>query len=143
MRMAVEPVSADAAVPPHPIDGTMPAEGANWTADQYTFRLIEDGVIRRKPDEDVAGPEVQSVEGGPVPGSEAQPEKPSLLSSVMSVLTRPAEPVAEPAAAQSISFMITQDQKAELRQRGFSDDQIAHMTPEDAHRELGFADQEH
>jgi hypothetical protein len=32
-------------VPPHPIDGKMPPEGAMWTADQYTFRLIRDGDI--------------------------------------------------------------------------------------------------
>jgi hypothetical protein len=32
-------------VPPHPIDGKLPAEGGLWTADQYTFRLIRDGDI--------------------------------------------------------------------------------------------------
>lgn len=48
MKFAVEPVSADVRVPPHPIEGPMPAEGAEWIADQHTLRLIVDGVIRRK-----------------------------------------------------------------------------------------------
>jgi len=36
-----------------------------------------------------------------------------------------------------ISFLITHHQKAELRDRGFTDDQIYTMTPEEAHRLLG------
>ena len=32
-------------LPPHPIDGKLPAGGGLWTADQYTFRLIRDGDI--------------------------------------------------------------------------------------------------
>jgi|SRR5215469_9198915 hypothetical protein len=38
------------------------------------------------------------------------------------------------------SFMITHRQKAELRDRGFTDDQIYTMTPEEAHRLLGLGD---
>ena len=36
-----------------------------------------------------------------------------------------------------ISFIITKSQKAELRQRGYTEEQIREMTPEDAHRVLG------
>jgi hypothetical protein len=36
-----------------------------------------------------------------------------------------------------VSFLITHHQKAELRDRGFTDDQIYTMTPEEAHRLLG------
>ncbi|MFB0491954.1 hypothetical protein ABIE45_004540 [Methylobacterium sp. OAE515] len=54
MKFHVEPVSKKTVVPPHPIEGPMPAEGgADWIADQYTLRLILDGVIRRT-DEGVA-----------------------------------------------------------------------------------------
>lgn len=36
-----------------------------------------------------------------------------------------------------VPFMITNAQKAQLRERGYADDQIAQMKPEDAHRALG------
>ena len=36
-----------------------------------------------------------------------------------------------------ISFIITKVQKAELRQRGYTEEQIREMKPEDAHRALG------
>ena len=39
-----------------------------------------------------------------------------------------------------VSFLITHHQKAELRDRGFTDDQIYTMTPEEAHRLLGIGD---
>jgi predicted metal-dependent phosphotriesterase family hydrolase len=39
-----------------------------------------------------------------------------------------------------VSFLITHHQKAELRERGFTDDQIHTMTPEEAHRLLGLGD---
>ena len=35
-----------------------------------------------------------------------------------------------------ISFIITKVQKAELRQRGYTEEQIREMKPEDAHRNL-------
>lgn len=44
-------------VPPHPIDGALPAEGAEWTADQYTFRLIRDGDISEVPPEGSGDPQ--------------------------------------------------------------------------------------
>jgi hypothetical protein len=40
-------------------------------------------------------------------------------------------------AETGISFIITKAQKAELRQRGYTEEQIREMTPEDAHRALG------
>jgi hypothetical protein len=36
--------------------------------------------------------------------------------------------------------MITQRQKADLRERGYSDEQIRDMTPNEAHRVLGLID---
>ena len=36
-----------------------------------------------------------------------------------------------------MSFFITKAQKAELRRRGYSEEQIREMKPEDAHRALG------
>jgi len=35
------------------------------------------------------------------------------------------------------SFFITKAQKSELRRRGYSEEQIREMKPEDAHRALG------
>jgi hypothetical protein len=39
--------------------------------------------------------------------------------------------------ATGISFIITKAQKTELRQRGYTEEQIREMKPEDAHRALG------
>ena len=36
-----------------------------------------------------------------------------------------------------ISFFITRAQKAQLRERGYSNEQIAHMKPAEAHKILG------
>ena len=40
-------------------------------------------------------------------------------------------------AEAGMSFFITKAQKAELRRRGYSEEQIREMKPEDAHRALG------
>src|SRR5690242_12607061 len=40
-------------------------------------------------------------------------------------------------AETGMSFFITKAQKAELRRRGYTEDQIREMKPEDAHRALG------
>ena len=40
-------------------------------------------------------------------------------------------------AETGMSFIITRAQKAELRRRGYSEEQIRDMKPEDAHRALG------
>ena len=39
-----------------------------------------------------------------------------------------------------VSLLITHHQKAELRERGYTDDQIHDMTPTEAHRLLGLVD---
>jgi hypothetical protein len=54
--------------------------------------------------------------------------------------TAPSDPIKDDqgsAAQASVSFLITQEQKAALRERGFTDDQIRDMKPADAHRTLG------
>ena len=40
-------------------------------------------------------------------------------------------------AETGMSFIITNAQKAELRERGYSEEQIREMKPEDAQRALG------
>jgi hypothetical protein len=48
------------------------------------------------------------------------------------------EPSMKPHEAETgMSFIITKAQKAELRRRGYSEEQIREMKPEDAHRALG------
>lgn len=44
-------------------------------------------------------------------------------------------------AETGMSFIITKAQKAELRRRGYSEEQIREMKPEDAHRALGLIGQ--
>jgi hypothetical protein len=44
---------------------------------------------------------------------------------------------ATPSPKAQVSFFITQAQKAQLREKGYSDDQIAQMKPAEAHRILG------
>ncbi|GJD30591.1 hypothetical protein PMNALOAF_1838 [Methylobacterium adhaesivum] len=43
------------------------------------------------------------------------------------------------ASAHSVSLMITNQQRAELRERGFSDASIRLMTPAEAHGHLGLS----
>jgi hypothetical protein len=38
---------------------------------------------------------------------------------------------------EGVSFFVTQAQKVQLRERGYTEDQIRDMKPEEAHRELG------
>ncbi|WP_131114362.1 hypothetical protein [Lichenihabitans psoromatis] len=45
----------------------------------------------------------------------------------------PEDPAIEPAA---VSLMITRQQRARLRELGWTDDQIREMTPDEAHRHL-------
>ena len=48
MKFLVAPAEVGARVPAHPVEGPMPAEGqAHWIADQYTLRLLLEGVIVR------------------------------------------------------------------------------------------------
>jgi hypothetical protein len=51
----------------------------------------------------------------------------------------PPDPLDEHGASLNsarVAFMITRSMKARLRELGYSDDAIAHMTPEEAHRTL-------
>lgn len=83
-------------------------------------------------------------------------------AAAQGTMTRPAETDAEPwfskgsapsddplleraeptsrAPLAGVSLMITQRQKADLRERGYSDGQIRDMRPEEAHRVLGLID---
>lgn len=46
------------------------------------------------------------------------------------------DPLVPPAEAGTVAFMITKRQRAQLRDRGFSDDAVAAMTPAEAHQHL-------
>ena len=48
---------------------------------------------------------------------------------------------AQPAAKAGVSLMITRQQKADLRARGYTVEQIRDMKPEEAHRVLGLIDE--
>jgi hypothetical protein len=45
--------------------------------------------------------------------------------------------LSSPRPKAQVSFFITQAQKAELREKGYSEDQIAQMKPAEAHQILG------
>ena len=49
---------------------------------------------------------------------------------------RPGAPTPSAAAPVAVSLMITRQQRAALRERGFSDEDIRTMTPAEAHRHL-------
>jgi hypothetical protein len=66
-------------------------------------------------------------------------------ASIAEDLTTSGEPLAEsvrPAAKTGVSLMITRQQKADLRERGYTDEQIRDMKPEEAHRVLGLIAQQ-
>jgi hypothetical protein len=58
------------------------------------------------------------------------------ISSESNVADAAAAPPSSSPEAQ-VSFFITQAQKAQLRAKGYSDDQITHMKPAEAHQILG------
>ena len=60
-----------------------------------------------------------------------------ILGHYEAILTQLA---ARPPPPTGVSLLITHHQKAELRERGYSDDQIHDMTPTEAHRLLGLVD---
>lgn len=53
--------------------------------------------------------------------------------------TMPNETATVPATTPAVSLMITSRQRAELRELGFTDEAIRHMTPAEAHEKLGLA----
>ena len=73
---------------------------------------------------------------GREPGALADPPDPPYFGES----TQPvfdASMTAHKEAETGMSFFITKAQKAELRRRGYSEEQIREMKPEDAHRALG------
>lgn len=64
-----------------------------------------------------------------------QEENPPTPSELNAEEMTPVTPSSAPEA--QLSFFITNAQKAKLRERGYSDDQIAHMKPAEAHKILG------
>jgi hypothetical protein len=77
------------------------------------------------------------------PGGEADPSI-STLSAKRSVLLDDPPPESMPPTSKAsqawVSLMITQRQRADLRERGYSDEQIRDMKPEEAHKVLGLID---
>ena len=67
------------------------------------------------------------------------PQFPKCLTPLGDPLPERAEPTAA-APLAGFSLMITQRQKADLRERGYTDEQIRDMTPSEAHRVLGLID---
>jgi hypothetical protein len=61
----------------------------------------------------------------------------NILEHYEGILTQLATRTPLPAG---VSLLITHHQKAELRERGYTDDQIHDMTPTEAHRLLGLVD---
>ena len=50
---------------------------------------------------------------------------------------RPRDAAAPASSAPAVSLMITNQQRAALRERGFSDEAVRLMTPAEAHAQLG------
>lgn len=76
-------------------------------------------------------------------GGEADPSISKLSSQRSALLDDPPPESVQPTskAPQAwVSLMITQRQKADLRERGYSDEQIRQMKPEEAHKVLGLID---
>jgi hypothetical protein len=77
---------------------------------------------------------LQSIYGGEPSVLADPPDSPDSEDHAQRVL----EPSITPHEAETgASFIITRAQKDELRRRGFSDEQIREMKPEEAHRALG------
>lgn len=135
MKFHVEPVSADVKVPPHPMEGPMPAEGAHWIADQYTLRLILGGVIRRVPEKVEEKPADAVVPAGDEASAFFELTKAGEASS-----EAPAGPAApSDGTVASAPFMITAATRKRLRALGKTEDEIAQMKPEDAQALLNAA----
>ncbi len=71
--------------------------------------------------------------------SDPDPRFPKGLVSLGDPLTERAEPTSE-APLAGFSLMITRRQKADLRKRGYTEEQIRDMPPNEAHRVLGLID---
>jgi hypothetical protein len=67
-----------------------------------------------------------------------EPTSQSKLPSAVPAKVEP-DPTSLEDSKVQVSFLITKSQKAQLRERGYSDDDIAQMKPEEAHKILGLA----
>ncbi len=79
------------------------------------------------------------------PGDEAAPSVPTLSQKCLTPSDDlPPEKVQPSGKARQagVSLMITRQQKADLRELGYTDDQIRDMKPEEAHRVLGLIEQQ-
>ena len=77
------------------------------------------------------------------PGGEADPSISTLSPKHSALLDHPPPESGQPTSKTSqawVSLMITRQQKADLRDRGYSDEQIRDMKPEEAHKVLGLID---
>jgi hypothetical protein len=79
--------------------------------------------------------EAQRMMSRPVE-SDLDPRFPNDLTILSDALQQHAEPASK-APLAGFSLMITRRQKADLRERGYTDEQIRDMTPHEAHRVLG------
>ncbi len=57
--IGVKPVRPDTC-PAHPLAGRLPPEGAQWPADQFTFRRLRDGDVVRLDESDAGQPSAES-----------------------------------------------------------------------------------
>ena len=71
--------------------------------------------------------------------NDSDPWFPKGLTSLHDSLSESAELTSKVPLA-GFSLMITRRQKADLRERGYADEQIRDMTPNEAHRVLGLID---
>jgi hypothetical protein len=85
--------------------------------------------------QNIYGREPSTLADSPDPADPADPAYPPDLGEhpqrVFDASMTPHE------AETGMSFFITKAQKAELQRRGYSEEQIREMKPEDAHRALG------
>ena len=74
---------------------------------------------------------------GPVKDAVARATEDASIFEDLTTIGEPLPESASPAANAGVSLMITRRQKADLRGRGYTDEQIRDMKPEEAHRVLG------
>jgi hypothetical protein len=77
------------------------------------------------------------------PGGESDPSISTLSPKHSPLVIDPVPESVQPTSKARrawVSLMITQQQRADLRERGYSDEQIRDMKPEEAHKVLGLID---
>ena len=74
------------------------------------------------------------------PGGAADPSISTLSPKRSAFLGEPPQQPPSITSQAWVSLMITRQQKADLRERGYSDEQIRDMKPEEAHKVLGLID---